>query len=185
MKSYCPECLKKSKDQTGVCPHCGKAMPESLSSEEEIRHFVQKLHKKTNDLRHYMSHTLSALVIGAILLIIAFFFYYLSFVTKVDQSTGMKVSVVNTSCSEFWVSMVALAVGGVLFLAGLVISLVVSRQKRQVLSDIEHIRESGKLSVPTVKPLIVVLFSKLASSIKHLIWVLKYKKAHKSKKEGK
>ena len=184
MKTYCPECLKRSKSPVSVCPHCGKAMGTSLSSEDDIRHFVQKLHKKTNDLRHYMSHTLSALVIGAILLVIAFFFYYLSFVTSVDKSTGLKVSVVNTSCVEFWVSMVALVVGGILFLTGLILSLVVSRQKRQVLADIDHVRESGDLSSTPVKPIIVVAFLKITSSIKHAIWVAKYKKAHKSKKEG-
>ena len=165
MKTYCTECLKKSKAPVDVCPHCGKQMQGELSSEEAIRHFVQKLHKKTNDLRHYMSHTLSSLVIGAILLVIAFFFYYLSFVSTVDKSTGLKVSVVNISCSEFWVSMIALAVGGILFLAGLVLSLVVSRQKRQVLADIEHVRETGDLSSTPVKPIIAVAFLKFVASI--------------------
>ncbi len=184
MKIYCKECLKKNKDSDETCPHCGNEMVNTLNGEEEIRPFVQRLHKKTNDLRHYISHSLSAVVIGAILLIIAFFFYYLSFKTSVDQSTGMKVSTVNTSCSEFWVSMVAMIVGGISFIAGTVISLVIYRQKRQVLADIDSIRETGSLETKPVKLIVVVWFNKIVASIKHLIWVSKYKKSHKKEKES-
>ncbi len=185
MKTYCKECLKKNKSSTGVCPHCGNEMVTVLNGEEEIRPFVQKLHKRTNDLRHYISHSLSSVVIGAILLVIAFFFYYLSFTSSTDPDTSEKIYVVNTGCSEFWVSMVALAIGGVAFLAGVIISFVIYRQKRQVLADIDHIRETGNLETKPVKLVIVVWFEKLIASIKHLIWVSKYKKSHKAKKEDK
>ncbi len=184
MKTYCQECLKKNDSSNAVCSQCGHEMVKTLDNEDDVRHLVQKLHKKTNDLRHYISHTLSSLVIGAILLIIAFFFYYLAFSSSVDRTTGEKVYTVNTSCSEFWVSMVALAIGGVLFVAGVVLSLIIARKKRQILSDIDHIRETGDLASIPVKPLIVVLFLKAVASIKHLIWLIKYKKANKAKKEG-
>ncbi len=185
MKTYCKECLKKNKNSTGSCSHCGKEMATTLNGEDEIRPFIQKLHKKTNTLRHYISHSLSSLVIGGILLIIAFFFYYLSFSSSVDKETSERIYVINTSCSEFWVSMVCLAIGGAAFLAGLIISLVIYRMKRQVLSDIDQIRETGNLETKAVKPLIVVWFEKIVASFKHLIWVINYKKTHKAKKEGK
>ncbi len=184
MKTYCQECLKKNDASNVKCPQCGHEMVKTISDEGDIRRLVQKLHKKTNDLRHYLSHTLSFLVIGAILLIIAFFFYYLSFSSSVNKTTGEKVYIVNTSCSEFWVSMVALAIGGVLFVIGVVLSLIIARKKRQILSDIEHIRDTGDLSSIPVKPLIVVLFLKMVASIKHLVWLIKYKRANKAKKEG-
>lgn len=185
MKTICKECLGKNNVSVATCKHCGNEIVTTLNGDGEIRPIVQKLHKKTNDLRHYMSHALSALVIGAIFLIIAFFFYYLSFSSSVDPDTAEKIYVVNTSCSEFWVSMVALIIGGVLFFGGLVCSLVISRNKRQVLADVEHIRETGKLESIPVKPLIVIWFNKIVAKTKHLIWVIKYNKANKVKKEGK
>ncbi len=185
MKTICKECLRKNDVSATTCKHCGNEIVNTLNGDGEIRPIVQKLHKKTNDLRHYMSHALSALVIGAILLVIAFFFYYLSFSSSVDPDTAEKIYVVNTSCSEFWVSMVALIIGGILFLVGLICALAISRSKRQVLADIDHIRETGKLESSPVKPLIAIWFSKIGAKTKHLIWVTKYKKANKVKKEGK
>ena len=163
MKTICKECLRKNDVSATTCKHCGNEIANTLNGDGEIRPIVQKLHKKTNDLRHYMSHALSVLVIGAILLVIAFFFYYLSFSS----------------------SMVALIIGGTLFIVGLICALVISRNKRQVLADIDHIRETGKLESSPVKPLIAIWFNKIGAKTKHLIWVTKYNKANKAKKEDK
>ncbi len=185
MKIYCKECSKKNKVSATECKHCGHEIVPNLKDEKEIRPFVQKLHKKTNILRHYISHSLSSLVIGLILLVIAFFFYYLAFSSSIDKETGEKIYILNTACSEFWVSMVCLIIGGAAFLAGLVISLVIYRQKRQTLYDIDQIRETGSLQTKAVDLLVVVWFNKIVSSIKHLKWVIQYKKSQKNNKEVK
>ena len=185
MKTYCKNCLAKNKNSSGPCSKCENEIVPSLKGDEEIRPFIQRLHKRTNTLRHYISHSMSFLVIGAILLIIAFFFYYLSFSSSVDKETSERIYVLNTGCSEFWVSMVCLTIGGISFLGGLIVSLVIYRLKRQVLSDVEQIRETGSLETKPVKLLIVVWIEKLVASLKHLRWKINYEKTHKANKEGK
>ena len=185
MKIYCKDCLRKNDTKAKTCKKCGNELSKKLN-DDEIPSFLQRLHKKTNDVRHYMSHALSFLVIGGILLVIAFFFYYLAFGQSIDPSTKEKIYVLNTACSEFWVSMVALIAGGTFFLGGLVTALFLYRQKRQILSDIDHVRENGDLNVPTVSLLIVVWAKAICKGFRHLIWLMKYKASEKkAKKEAK
>ncbi len=180
MKVYCKDCQKKLPIDATACK-CGASVDaEPVLTDEEVRPFIQKLHKKTNDLRHLLSHCLSFVVIGLILLVIAFFFYYLAFGTATID--GEKVAVLNTKCSEFWVSMVALITGGAAFLGGAAIGTLVSYKKRQILFDIDQIRETHSLQVKSVDIIFVVWFKAIAAKIRHLIWVLKYKKSVKEEK---
>jgi len=186
MKIYCKDCLKKNETKAKTCKKCGNELSLKLNGEEEIRPFVQALHKKTNDIRHYMSHALSFLVIGMILLVIAFFFYFLAFGQTIDPNTKEKIYVLNTGCSEFWVSMVALTVGGIMFLGGLIAALILYRKKRQILSDVDHVRETGELTAPTVPLLVVVWAKSIHKGVRHLLWLIRYKaNEKKAKKEAK
>ena len=186
MKTYCKDCLKKNEAKTKTCKRCGHELSLKMNGEEEIRPFVQALHKKTNDIRHYMSHALSFLVIGGILLVIAFFFYFLAFGQTIDPTTKEKIYVLNTGCSEFWVSMVALTVGGIMFLGGLIAALILYRKKRQILSDVDYVRETGELTVPTVSLLVVVWAKTIRKGFRHLVWLIKFKTSEKkTKKEAK
>ena len=169
MKYYCKECQRRVKEST--CK-CGAPIITTLQ-EEEVRPFIQRLHKKTNDCRHLLSHCLSFVVIGLTIAIIGFLFYYLSF--SRENVGGQIEYVVNTACSEFWVSMVALIAGGVLFLVGAVLGIITGRKKRQILFDIENIRATSSLESKTVELIVVTWFKGIKKWIRHQIWLLKHK----------
>lgn len=174
MKVYCKDCQKKLPLDVTTCK-CGASVdPYAVLGEDEVRPFIQKLHKKTNDLRHLLSHCLSFLVIGLILLVIAFFFYYLAFGTETID--GETVAVLNTKYSEFWVSMVALIAGGAAFLGGSITGIIVAYNKRQILFDIDQIRETRSLACKPVDIIFVVWAKALGAKIRHWIWLAKMKK---------
>lgn len=172
MKYYCKTCQKIVNE--GAQCSCGGELSTTIS-EEEVRPFVQKLHKKTNDCRHALSHYLSFVVIGLTIAIIGFLFYYLSFSRIQIPDTQDFEYVVNTACSEFWVSMVALIAGGALFLVGAVFGIITSRKKRQILFDIENIRATRSLESKPVEVIFVTWFKAIRKTIRHAIWMFKHR----------
>jgi hypothetical protein len=161
MKSmiYCHNCASKLKEGTIVCPECGAEVTTTLKP-EEVRPLVQKIHKKSNFFRGKIDNGLSFIVLGLTILIIGLLFYYLS-LTEVTDATdpNLKYEVANHGAPEFWVFVVGVSVGGVLFLAGLALALSFNFLRRNALSDIESIRTSGS---PVVKgaPLLVVIWAR-------------------------
>ena len=170
MKYYCKTC-QKLVNEDAQCS-CGGTFSPTIE-ESEIRPFIQKLHKKTNDCRHALSHYLSFIVIGLTIAIIGFLFYYLSFSLVTVEGSQDKVYVVNTACSEFWVSMVALGVGGILFLVGAVLGTITSCKESNILFTIDSIRSTGSLEYKNRGLLAFPLFHWIWKKCRHLVWYLK------------
>ena len=113
---YCIHCGKDNKDiESGVCKFCGAELitNRELDHEEE-RTLSQHLHDRFNKSREIVDNALVFIVLGATLMIIGALFFFLAH--KVDQDTFEKV--LKISCTEFWVSMAGLGVGGALFIVG-------------------------------------------------------------------
>lgn len=156
---YCHNCASKLKEGTTVCPECGAEVTSTLK-EDEIRPLVQKIHKKSNFFRGKIDNGLSFIVLGLTILVIGFMFYYLSLTEVTDPNNpNLKYEVVSKSAPEFWVFIVGVSVGGILFLAGLALALSFSNLRRNALSDIESIRTSGSAVVKPA-PLLAVIWAR-------------------------
>lgn len=141
---YCHHCGKKVKEGTTVCPECHEEITIDLN-DDEVRPLIQKIHKKRNIYRERISTGLSAVVIGAILLIIGWIFFYLAF--KLDQAnTGSTVYYLKTTSAEFWVFIVGVVAGGILLIAGATISITYAILRKMALNDTEVIRATKKAS---------------------------------------
>ncbi len=111
---YCLYCEKNVKPKTEadfcVCPRCGKPLVAKLGAEEKT-HLVQGLHRKENELRDSFDQGMSALVLGAILLVIGAVFFSLAF--KLDLSNQAdNTRYLRFDSFEFWVAAFCFAVGG-------------------------------------------------------------------------
>lgn len=86
-----------------VCPRCGKIIKEDLS-QEEVKDLSRAAHAEIHRARNLRNSGMCFLVISAILLVIAFMFYLMSF--KANQ--GGKLV---TDSTEFIVFLVILVLG--------------------------------------------------------------------------
>lgn len=163
MKTYCRECLKKNPEHRDVCRACKEPISDQLK-EEEVRPIVQQLHKKGNLYRERVSSGMSFVVIGLTLLIIGIIFYYLSF--KLDQdNTEEAVFILTTSCAEFYVFVIGVGVGGILFLFGAVWAILWSYRRREIYHDVDEIRKNLSLTVSSTPLIFVVWWRKLSQFI--------------------
>lgn len=85
-------------------------------NEADTRAFAQSLHNRYNHSREQVDNAMVHIVLGTTLLIVGLLFLFLS--NKMDPETFSKH--ITIKCAEFWVSMVGLAVGGGLLIAGIV-----------------------------------------------------------------
>ncbi len=84
-------------------------------NEADTRAFAQSLHNRYNHSREQVDNAMVHIVLGTTLLIVGLLFLFLS--NKMDAETFQKH--ITIKCAEFWVSMVGLAVGGGLLIAGI------------------------------------------------------------------
>lgn len=84
-------------------------------NETDTRAYSQALHNRYNHSREQVDNAMVHIVLGTTLLIVGLLFLFLS--NKMDAETFQKH--ITIKCAEFWVSMVGLAVGGGLLIAGI------------------------------------------------------------------
>ncbi len=178
MKTYCRECLKKNKEGSSSCASCRSAINTRLE-EEEVRPFVQRLHKQTNVYRERISMGLSFLIVGLTLLIIGVIFYYLSF--KIDRSNEEEVVfILTTTCAEFWVAMIGMVGGSLSAVYGFVTATLFGYKRRVVYHDMDEIRASHSLIVSPTPLIVTVWAKKISYFFRQSIYRIKRKKATKT-----
>jgi len=176
---FCKHCAKKistkkasEAGQVLRCPNCGKEVSAKLE-ENEIRPLVQKLHKNNNYYRNRIDTGLSFIVIGLTLAIIGLIFYYLAFKLAAadpnDPST--KTFILNRESSEYWVFVVGVGVGGLLFVGGLTLSLTFASMRRATRLNVEYIRAHKTAEVPPVES----IFAEWNRKIKHYFLELRFR----------
>ncbi len=179
MKTYCRECLKKNKEGVPSCSSCHSEIDAQLK-EEEVRPFVQRLHKRSNVYRERISMGLSFLIVGLTLLIIGVIFYYLSF--KIDRENEDEVIfVLTTTCAEFWVAMIGMIGGSLSAAFGFVCATLFGYKRRSIYHDMDEIRSTHSLSVSPTPLIFAVWWKKLSYFVRQSFFRLKRKKALKSR----
>ena len=179
MRTYCRECLKKNKEGASSCSSCHSPMNAHLE-EEEVRPFVQILHKRSNVYRERISMGLSFLIVGLTLLIIGVIFYYLSF--KIDRSNEDEVVfILTTTCAEFWVAMIGMIGGSLSAAFGFVCATLFAYKRRSIYHDMDEIRCTRSLSVSPTPLIFAVWWKKISYFCRQTVFRLKRKKAMKSR----
>jgi DNA-directed RNA polymerase subunit RPC12/RpoP len=112
-----------------VCPRCGHLIHHDVS-EKEIKTLAAASHAEIQKGRNAFSNGMSLNCVGVIILILAIIFFQLS------KKPAQNFTLVTT-CPEFFVSMTAFAIGGVMLIVGLVFTLigVLNKHKYQKLLD--------------------------------------------------
>lgn len=148
--------------------------------EEEVRPFVQRLHKRSNVYRERISTGLSFLIVGLTLLIIGVIFYYLSF--KIDRENEDEVVfILTTTCAEFWVAMIGMVGGSISALFGFSCAALFSYKRRAVYHDMDEIRSTHSLSVSPTPLIFAVWWKKISYFVRQSLFRLKRRKAMKSR----
>lgn len=177
MKTYCRECLRKTKNSSGACPRCGHEIVSELA-DDEVRPIVQALHKKTNVYRERISTGLSAFILGLTFIIIGLIFYRLSY--KLDQDNVEEiVYVLAPASAEFFVAMFGLIGGGIATLFGAFWAILWGFSKREIVHDVEEIRVKKSLTVSRTPTFFEVWFFHIRHFIRQTAWKIKRKKANK------
>lgn len=114
---YCIKCGRDNKNENDVCEFCGEPLIKDRELTPEETHALSKvLHDREHKSREESDNAMVFIVLGATLLVIGLLFFFLS--NKMDAETFEKH--ITITCSEFWVSMVGLGAGGVLFVLGII-----------------------------------------------------------------
>lgn len=179
MKTYCRECLRKTKATSGPCPSCGATLNPELQ-EDEIRPIVQALHKRTNDYRERISTGLSLFIIGLTFVIIGLIFWRLSY--KLDQDNVAEiVYVLAYNSAEFFVAMFGLVAGGLSTVFGAVWAILWAFRKREVAHDVDEIRANKSLTVSRTPTIFEVWFHAISRACRRAAWKAKRKKMNEVK----
>lgn len=99
-----------------ICPRCEHHIHHNLD-EKEIKQLSRAAHAEIQRSNNFFSSGMGNVCIGAIALVLAVIFYYLS----CDLNNQMKL---DMSSAEFYVFLVLTIVGGLLLVAGVVLALV-------------------------------------------------------------
>ncbi len=179
MRTYCRECLAKNKEGASSCSSCENEINAQLA-EEEVRPFVQRLHKRSNVYRERISMGLSFLIVGLTLLIIGVIFYYLSF--KIDRTNEDEVVfVLTTTCAEFWVAMIGMVGGSISTAFGFCCASVFAYKRRSIYHDMDEIRSTHCLSVSPTPLIFAVWWKKISYFCRQTIFRFKRKQTLKNR----
>ncbi len=103
-----------------VCPRCGKLVRTDLN-EKDIKSLARAAHSEIHRGRNNISSGMCGLMIGAILAIIGFMFFALSF----KATNG---GILDTTCVEFYVFIVLVLIG-VALITYAIINIIYGREK--------------------------------------------------------
>lgn len=148
---YCPKCFKRvaEDNKTKKIPEkcaCGEAIADHELTIEEKTPLIQALHKKENHYRDLNDRAMSGVVLGAILVIVGIIFFNLAY--KLDlNNPADNTKHLTTTTFEFWVSVVALVVGGAAFIYGIVQLIYDARHLRVLKHDISSIHGKNRSGV--------------------------------------
>ncbi|MFA6754887.1 MAG: hypothetical protein WCR97_00045 [Bacilli bacterium] len=133
MKKYCVYCGKEIKNEQCLCSSCKKDNSFKNLNEEEMHVVHQNCHKKINKCSEIKNNMFSYVVIGAILLVICFIFFYLSFKYNI-----IKQRVFSPGSLEFVVCCLCGAGSCFCLIYGIINLIIVGRKTKYYKSVIEE-----------------------------------------------
>lgn len=116
-----------------VCPRCGHLIHKNVD-EQEIKTLSAASHAEIQRGRNFFANGMSLNLVGAIILILAIIFLVLS------HKPANNFALV-TDCPEFYISVVAFVISGILIGVGLVLTIIGVLKKtkyQQLLKDIQN-----------------------------------------------
>ncbi len=126
------EVINEETQVSYICPRCGHLIHQG-HSEQDLKSLAAASHAEIQRGRNSFAIGMGFAVIGAILLILAFIFFRLSY------KPGMLNQLV-INCPEFYVAMILFGVSGVMLIYGIIkvcLGLIKRRKYERVLKDLQ------------------------------------------------